>query len=102
MYSCLARLSKHSRFYDRLVFSRGISILVGETRARRYKLMNLNRRERLEVNEELRSQIESLEITLKFDIYCILIQAVFRGYLLRKARRRRRGISQSTGKVGKM
>lgn len=65
--------------------------------------MNLNRRERGEVNEELRSQIESLEITLKFDICCIIIQAVCRGYLLRKARRRRRGYaSQSLMKMEKM
>ena len=101
VYSCLAKLARYPRFYDRLVFARGISTLVGETRARKYNMRHLNRRDRSAANDELRLQIEGLEGILKFDLYCIIIQAAVRGFFLRKARRRRRRNSQLTNKVGK-
>jgi hypothetical protein len=68
----------------------GISTLVGETRKRRYNIKHLNRKEKSEIlDDEYRNRIEGLELVLKEDIYCIIIQATIRGFLLRKLRRRR-------------
>lgn len=80
-----------------MVFSRGISTLVGETHARRYNLKILSRKERSEIKDEIKNELEMLEVVLKFDIHCIIIQAATRGFLLRKSRRRRRREGRQDG-----
>ena len=82
VYSCLSKLSKHPRFYDKLVYARGISILAGETRSRRKKLRKMSRRERTERDDEIKAQgIEIFEAILQYDIASISIQCLVRKFL---------------------
>ena len=104
VYSCLAKLTKHPRFYDRLIYSQGISAVAGETRARRLNLKRMTRRERSERDDEIKSQgIDILEAVLRSDIAAITIQAFIRGFVCRAIQRRRalaRALAADSGKFG--
>lgn len=90
VYSCLAKLTKHHRFYDRLIYAQGISIVAGETKARRMNLKRMSRRERNEREDEIKSQgIEILEAVLRGDIAAMMVQALVRGFVCRAVQKRR-------------
>ncbi len=90
VYSCLAKLTKHHRFYDRLIYAQGISIVAGETKARRTCLKRMSRRERSEREDEIKSQgIEILEAVLRGDIAAISVQALVRGFVCRAVQKRK-------------
>jgi hypothetical protein len=89
-YSCLAKLTKHPRFYDRLLYAQGISTVAGETRARRMNLRRMSRRERSDRDDEIRCQgIEILEAVLRGDIAAMTIQAMIRGFVCRAVQRKK-------------